>query len=300
VDHHHHHHHPHHHHPHGTGNIRAAFWLNTFFSLIEFAGGIFTNSVAILSDALHDLGDSLSLGLSWYFQKKSQKKRDESFSYGYGRFSLLGAFVNSLVLVVGSVFILREAITRLSNPQQPDTTGMVILSVAGLFFNGMALLRLRKGKSLNERVVSLHFVEDVLGWAAVLIGSIVMMFFDVPVLDPILSIAIAAFILLNVYKNLRSVFRIVLQGMPENVNEREIRTKLSTVKGVLGVHDIHAWSMDGEYNILTMHVVVPDQASLQETEKIKEEVRHCLEHLHVNHITIETEHAASNCQLESC
>jgi cobalt-zinc-cadmium efflux system protein len=295
-----HHHHHHHDNGHSTKNIAVAFWLNTLFALIEIAGGLYTNSVAILSDALHDLGDSLSLGLSWYFHKKSQQKRDVSFSYGYRRFSLLGAMINSSVLVVGSIFILQEAIARLGTPQQPDTTGMLVLAVAGIVVNGAAMLRLKKGGSLNERVVSLHFMEDVLGWAAVLAGSIVMMFFDVPILDPLLSIGIALFILFNVYKNLKSLLRIMLQGVPENVNEAEIRKKVTDIKGVEGVHDIHAWSLDGQYNILTLHLVLNDNTTLLEIEKIKNEVRHCLEHLHLNHITIETEASHSHCALEHC
>lgn len=293
-------HHHHHHHDHSAGNISAAFWLNTVFALIEVAGGLYTNSVAILSDALHDFGDSLSLGLSWYFQKKSKQKRDASFSYGYRRFSLLGAIINSLVLVIGSIFILREAIGRLAEPQTPDTKGMLLLAVMGIVVNGAAMLRLQKGKSLNEQVVSLHFMEDVLGWTAVLIGSIVMMFFDVPILDPILSVGISVFILFNVYKNIRSLLRILLQGVPENVDEVAIKKKLMTIPGVEGVHDIHAWSMDGQYNILTLHLVVNNTVTFQETEKIKGEARHCLEHLHLNHITIETEQLQAHCQLEDC
>lgn len=293
-----HHHHSHSSHTHTTENIRVAFWLNTSFAILEIAGGFYTNSVSILSDALHDLGDSLSLGLSWYFQKKSKQKRDSQFSYGYRRFSVLGAFINSVVLIVGSTFILREAFIRLSDPQHPDAKGMLLLAVIGVIVNGAALLRLRRGTSLNEQVISLHFLEDMLGWVAVLVGSIVMMFFDIPILDPILSILIALYILFNVYRNLRSVFRIVLQGMPENVNEDEIKRKVTAINGVKSVHDVHAWSLDGQYNILTMHVVVSDQANINESEKIKKSVRHCLEHLHLNHITIEIESAEGNCELD--
>jgi cobalt-zinc-cadmium efflux system protein len=296
--------HSHHHHHHGNGhstkNIVVAFWLNTFFALLEIAGGLYTNSVAILSDALHDLGDSLSLGLSWYFHKKSQQKRDISFSYGYRRFSLLGALINSSILVIGSIFILQEAVSRLGKPQQPDTTGMLVLAVAGIVVNGVAMLRLKKGGSLNERIVSLHFLEDVLGWAAVLAGSIVMMFFDVPILDPLLSMGIALFILFNVYKNLKSLLRIILQGVPENVNEAEIVNKVTAIKGVEGVHDLHAWSLDGQYNILTLHLVLNERTTFHEIENIKNEVRHCLEHLHLNHITIETEASHTRCALEHC
>ncbi len=190
--------HPHPNHDRIQKNFTLAFWLNTGFAILEIAGGLYTNSVAILSDALHDFGDSLSLGLAFYFQRKSLKKRDDYFSYGYKRFSLLGAFINSLILIIGSIFILQEAIHRLARPEQANAKGMLALAFIGIVVNAIAMFRLRSGGSINERVVALHFLEDVLGWVAVLIGSVVMLFADVPILDPILSMLIAGFILFNV------------------------------------------------------------------------------------------------------
>ena len=281
-------------------NFTVAFWLNTAFAVLEVAGGLYTNSIAILSDALHDFGDSLSLGLAFYFQRKSLKKRDEAFSYGYKRFSLLGAFINSLILIIGSVFILQEAIQRLGHPEQANAKGMLILAIIGIAANGIAMLRLRSGSTINERVVSLHFLEDVLGWVAVLIGSVVMMFADLPVLDPVLSILIAAFILFNVYKNLRQAFRIILQGIPENVDLEEIRTKIKSLSGITGLHDVHTWSMDGHYNIMTLHLVVKAATTLVELEKLKQDVRHLLQHLNIQHLTIETELEGGACELAEC
>lgn len=300
-DHSHHHHHHHSHDPGGaTGNISMAFWLNTAFALVEIAGGLYTNSVAILSDALHDVGDSLSLGLTWYFQKKSQQKRDATFSYGYRRFSLLGALITSIVLFTGSVLVLRESVGRLFSPEQPDAEGMLVFALLGIVVNFMAMLRLRKGDSVTEKVVYLHFLEDVLGWVAVLVGSLIMMFARIPSIDPILSILISAYILFNLYKNLKSAFRIILQAIPENVNEQEIKEKVSTVPGVSNVHDIHAWTMDGQYNILTLHVVAKDATTWEEIEKVKNDVRHCLQHLNLQHITIEIESEAQDCALRDC
>jgi len=300
-DHNHHHHHgPGHHHHHGTGNIAFAFWLNTAFALLEIAGGLYTNSVAILSDALHDLGDSLSLGTAWYFQRKSHQSRDETFTYGYKRFSLLGALVNSVVLTVGSVLILIESVKRFYTPEQPDAKGMMIFAIFGVLANGAAMLRLKKGSSINERVVSLHFLEDVLGWVAVLIGSVVMMFVYIPVLDSLLSLGIAGLILFNVFRNMKYAFRIILQGIPDNTSESSIRDAVLKLDGVKGVHDIHAWSMDGEYNIFTLHVVVTNQTTTQQMEVIKNEVRHRLQHLHAQHITIEMELEDQPCALQDC
>ncbi|HEY0652763.1 MAG TPA: cation diffusion facilitator family transporter [Chryseosolibacter sp.] len=298
--------HAHHHHHHHSfdpeekpSGIVTAFWLNTAFALLEIVGGFYTNSVAILSDAVHDLGDSLSLGLAYYFHQKSKQQRDSKYSYGYRRFSLLGAFINSLVLIVSSVFILREAVLRLFSPEAPDAKGMVILAIIGIAVNGTALIRLRKGKSVNEKVVTLHFMEDVLGWTAVLLGSIVMIFIDVPVLDPVLSILICVYILYNVYKNLRTTFRILLQGSPENLNEEAIRKKVLSVPGVLDMHDLYFWTMDGQYNVMTLHVVVPANKSLAEVDEIKNEVKHCLIHLDVQHTTVEIESQDNACYADT-
>lgn len=263
-------------------------------------GGVLTNSVAILSDALHDFGDSLSLGLAHYFEKKSARSRDQTFSYGYKRFSLLGAFINSLVLIIGSVFIIREAFERLFHPEEVNAKGMLLLALVGIVVNLIAMLRLRRGGSINERVVSLHFLEDVLGWTAVLIGSIIMMFSSLLVLDPILSILIAGFILFNVYKNLKQAFFILLQGIPENVDMEEIKHQLVSIPGIKGVHDLHSWSMDGRYNIMTVHVVLPAEISLEKANKIKDQIRQQLKNQNIHHITIETEREGETCTLRDC
>lgn len=290
------HNHNHHHdHSHDTGNIKVAFFLNLFFTIIEIIGGVLTNSVAILSDAVHDLGDSLSLGLAWYFQNYSKKKRSPSFSYGYGRFSLLGAIINSIVLVVGSIFIFIEAIPRLIEPQQPETQGMMLLAVLGVVFNGAAVLRLKKGTSVNERVVSLHLLEDVLGWVAVLIGSIIMHYFDIPIIDPILSLGIALFILMNVYKNLKETIQIVMQGVPGNTDVKDVEDRLLSFSEIVAVHDIHIWSMDGEYTIMTAHIVVQDKDSLVAFEPLKQKIREDLKELHIEHVTLEFEVVGENC-----
>ncbi len=276
-------------HHHGTGNIKVAFFLNVVFTIIEIVGGILTNSVAILSDAIHDLGDSLSLGLAWYFQNVSKKEATPKYSYGFRRFSLLGAIINSIVLVVGSIFIVVEAIPRLINPVTPDAKGMIILGILGVIFNGAAVLRLKKGTSLNERVVSLHLMEDVLGWVAVLIGAILMYFFDIPIIDPILSLGIALFILFNVYKNLKETVQIVMQGTPDGIDVEDVKHHLLEVSAISAVHDLHVWSMDGEFTVLSAHLVLKDFASVQEMSAIKMEVRTILRELGIDHPTLEFE-----------
>lgn len=289
--------HHHHHHGHGqdTKNIKVAFFINLVFTIIEIVGGILTNSVAILSDAIHDLGDSLSLGLAWYFQNYSKRERSSSYSYGYGRFSLLGAIINSIVLVVGSIFILTEAIPRLIAPEQPDTVGMIVLGVLGVLFNGAAVLRLKKGTSINERVVALHLLEDVLGWVAVLIGSVVMHFYDIPIIDPILSLGIAGFILFNVYKNLKETIQIVMQGVPNDADIAKISDTLLSFDEIAEVHDVHIWSMDGQYNVMTAHLVLSSTYDLIALEALKNQIRRQLEDLNIEHATLEFELKDAHC-----
>ena len=262
-----------HSHNHSDGNVKVAFFLNLSFTIIEIIGGLYTNSLAILSDALHDLGDSLSLELSWYFQKLSKKGRTKKFSYGYKRFSLLGAIINSIVLVAGSIFILTKAIPELFNPGETNVQGMLYLAILGIVVNGAAVLKLRKGESLNEKVVSLHLLEDVLGWVAVLIGSVIIMYTDAPFIDPLLSVLISLFVLYNVYKNLRKSMLVILQGIPEDVSLEVIKEKLKDISEITDVHDNHVWSMDGEYNILTIHLRLDKDYKLSRQAKLKETVR---------------------------
>lgn len=280
---------------HGTGNIATAFFLNTAFAIIELIGGLFTNSMAILSDALHDFGDSLSLGTAWYFQRKSRQAGSIDYTYGYRRFSLLGAFINCIVLITGSVFIIKESVERLFKPETANAKGMLILAFIGIAVNGAAMLRLKKGSSINERVVSLHFLEDVLGWVAVLIGATIMLFVDVPVLDPILSLLIACFVLFNVYRNIKPAFRIILQGAPDTISRKEIEEMVLAEKEVVEMHDYHLWTMDGEHHILSLHIVVKDNMDLKLAEHLKERIKAKLKHLDIDHATIEVEYSPEHC-----
>jgi len=287
-----------HHHAHGdhsTSKIRIAFFINLGFSVIELIGGLYTNSVAILSDALHDLGDSMSLGVSWYFQKVARKGRDKEFSYGYRRFSVLGAVINSLVLVVGSILILTEAIPRLFDPTTPDAQGMIYLAIGGILANGLAAYKLHGGHSLNERAVYLHLLEDVLGWVATLIAALIMLYQDWPIVDSLLAIFISLFILFNVYKNLKKALKIILQGTPEEINPKRIDELLRAIPKVISTHDCHIWSMDGQYHILSIHLVVEKYNELQELSEVKKKAKELLKNEHIDHATIEFETEDEKC-----
>lgn len=294
--------HNHHHHTHESGsrNITYAFFLNLGFTIIEIIGGFLTNSVAILSDAVHDFGDSISLGLAWYFEKISKKSSDKKFTYGYKRFSLLGAIINSVILTVGSVLILIETVPRVFHPAEPDAKGMFLLAILGIIVNGAAVFKLKKGKSINEKVVTLHMMEDVLGWAAILIGSTLMYFFNWPIIDPILSIGISIYILVNVIKNLGITFRIILQGTPQQIDNEEISNVLKTIPDINSIHDLHVWSIDGNYNIATMHVVIKQEKEVNSLAELKNRIREKLELLEIHHATIEFETEEESCKMEHC
>ena len=279
--------HEHTHHEKSLKNIRFAFFLNITFVIIEIIGGLLTNSLAILSDALHDLGDSISLGLAWYFEKISNKKRTKEFTYGYKRFSLLAALVNSLILIGGSFYILSIAIPRLLSPESINANGMLMLSLLGVTVNGIAALRVKRGKTLNEKVISWHLIEDVLGWIAVFIASTAMLIWDIPVLDPILSILITTYILFNVIKYFKKTAMIFLQGVPDSLEIDKLEKIISKVPKVVGVHDTHVWSLDGDYNILTTHVVVKKNATIKDYLDVKCHVKDCFKKTSVHHVTFE-------------
>ena len=283
-----------------TDNIKVAFWLNFSFAILEVIGGLWTNSIAILSDALHDFGDTVALGLAWYFAKISQKERDNQFSYGYRRFSLLGALISSLILLVGSIFILVEALPRLINPAEVKVEGMVLLAILGVIMNGAAALKLQHGQTHNERMVMLHLLEDILGWLAVLIASLVMLVVNLPVLDPILSLLITSYILWNVSNNLRETVKVFLQAIPLNLDKQQLESALMAQLPIDSIHDWHLWTMDGEYHVVSCHVVVASHLSVNEIIAIKTQARKILEQYNVQHLTIEIEYENENCKLVRC
>lgn len=268
-------------------NIRTAFFLNISFTLVEIVGGIFTNSVAIISDATHDFGDSVSLGLAWYFQNKSEQGPDRKFTYGYKRYSVLGALINAIILAVGSGFILWEAISRFFAPEEVHPEGMILLAILGVIVNGLAVFRLRQGNSINEKVISLHLLEDVLGWIAVLIGSILLLFWDLPWIDPLLSILIAAYIIRGIIKNMRRVVHIILQRTPANVSIADIENYLNTHNEIREFSDIHIWSLDGEFNIMTVNITLKHPTNVESAISVTQEIKEHLKSHHIQHCTIE-------------
>ena len=266
-------------------NILIAFILNITFSIFEFFGGIFTNSVAILSDSIHDLGDAISIGISYFMEKKSKKKIDNKYTYGYVRYSVLGGVITTTILLVGSIIVIIGAVNRLFNPVEVNYSGMIIFAVVGVILNFIAAYVTREGDSINQKAVNLHMLEDVLGWIIVLIGAIVMNFTDIKIIDSIMSIGVSIFILIHSLKNLKKVLDLFLEKTPNNINIDELKKHLLEIKGVDDIHHIHIWSIDGVNNYATMHIV----SKSKNISKVKNEIREELAEHNISHAILETE-----------
>ena len=276
-------------------NIFIAFILNLLFAIIELVGGFFTNSISIISDSVHDFGDALSIGMAYFLEKKSSKQPDKRYTYGYLRYSLLSALLTSVILLVGGIFVLVGAIPRLINPTPVNHTGMIILGIIGVCVNLFAAARTSHSHNLNEKAINLHLIEDVLGWVAVLAGSVVIKFTGLYIIDPILSICITAYILYHVYRNIKEVFGVLLEKAPTDVDVDKLKEELNSLDEVKDVHHMHIWTMDNIHHYITLHAVVEKKVDL---EHVKHEIREVLEKHNLTHSTIEIEY--NKCENGEC
>ncbi len=263
-----------------TKNLSFALILNLIFNIIVILGGIFTNSVAILTDAIHDLGDTLAIIIAWIMQKISQKKGNEKFTYGYKRFSVLGAVITSTIVICACTIVLYEAIERIFSPELSSPEGMIIVAILGIIFKGLSVYTLYHGKTFNERSILVHLTGDVVEWILVLILSLVLFLNNYPLLDPIASILISIWIIYNLGKNLYKSLKVILQGAPDDFNIQEFKKEIQRIDGVKGISDLHVWSMDGISHILTIKIMVSRETDLLTLSHIK---------YHINEIAIKYE-----------
>lgn len=277
-------------------NILIAFILNFSFSIFEFIGGAITGSVAIMSDALHDLGDAMSIGISYFLEKKSKKHADDIYTFGYSRYSVIGSVITTLILLFGSVMVIYNAILRMFHPVEVHYDGMIIFAIFGVIMNFAAAWITREGNSLNQKAVNLHMLEDVLGWVVVLIGAVIMRFTDISIIDPIMSICVAVYILINAVKNLKEVIDLFLEKVPKHISIEEIKTHIEAIDGVMEAHHIHIWSMDTVNHLASMHIVVTEE----DAQRIKEKVREKLKEHHITHVTLEIEDQNCHCENRDC
>lgn len=293
--------------------LTLAFWLNFIFSIIEVVGGILTNSTAIITDALHDFTDAIAISFAVWIEKLSSKKRTSKFSYGYKRFSLLSALGMSLLLITGAILMITNAIESFINPQKVYSVGMLWLAILGIAINGFAFIKIRNktghhhahshqhdhSNNHNSKAIMLHLLEDVLSWGAVLIGALIIYFTDWYWIDGALAISIAIFIGYNAIRNLTGTMKVLLQSVPETVNVEQLTNKLQQIDGVKDIHDLHIWSLDGDYNVCTLHAIV-DDININRHSDISSTIMQILEEYQINHPTIQIETSSTSCKLINC
>lgn len=252
-------------------NLSFALILNIMFNLVVIGGGILTNSVAIISDALHDLSDTLSIFIAWILERFSMKDSNEKFTYGYQRFSIFGALFNSTIVILASLFVVSEAFNRLFSAQSPDASGMILIAILGIIFKGGSLLKLHRGKTFNEKAISIHMFGDVFEWIALLIISLLLLFVNLPILDPIASILVSIWVIYNLAKTFIASAKILLQSIPDNLDVNSLKEELLNVNGVLALDEFHIWSIDGINNVLTSKVIVSrDNGAVKLDDVLKE------------------------------
>ena len=275
----------HHHHRKAGENLAFVFFMNLAFNIIVIVGGLATNSMAILADCIHDMSDTISIAFAWLLERVAQKESTDSYSYGYQRFSILGAVIISVFVIVMAFVILQEAIPRLFAPQSVDAGGMLMVAIVGIIFKAISVHRLHKGETFNEKAILFHQLGDVFEWVAILVLSLVLMFWKgAPYLDPFVSIGIALWLIVNLGRNLYKSVEVLLQKTPNSFDVEEFKTSILRIEGVNGIDDFHLWSLDGIDSVLTLKVVIDDFSS---QDKIKKQIYTIASKYHIVDITIE-------------
>lgn len=280
-------------------NIKIAFLLNLAFSIVEAIGGILTNSISIISDSLHNLGDSITIGINYIFEKKSKKLPNKEYSYGYLRYTMLGSLIASFILLVGSVIIIYNVVPRLIKPLSVNYDAMIIFGIFGLLINLYATIKIMRSKDKDKKI-NTHMIEDTVIWLFILAGSICIKVFDLVIIDPILSLLIAVYILYQIYKYMKNIYNIFMEKVPKNVKIDEIKKDIEENENIDNVHHIHIWSMDGVNNYMTAHIHLNKVLSEEEIVKIKSDVKNKLKEDKINHITLEVEYFNEKCDSDKC
>lgn len=266
--------------------VWLAFFLNLTYAIVEFiAGGVFGSS-AVLADSVHDLGDAIAIGISAFLESISNREEDSHYTLGYKRFSLLGAMITAVILITGSILVILENITKLFNPQPVNDEGILWLGIIAVSINVLASLVVRKGKTKNESILSLHFLEDTLGWLAVILMAIVLRFTDWYILDTLLSLAISFFILSKALPRFWSTLKIFLDAVPEGVDIQKIKTDLAELDHVASINQLNLWTMDGLEKNAIVHVCLKE---MEHMETCKESIRIFLKDCGFQNITIEVD-----------
>jgi cobalt-zinc-cadmium efflux system protein len=296
------HHHSHHHR--GTGKILAFSTIATIlFVVVEFAAGITAHSLALLSDAGHNVTDALALLLALFGVYLQSKPADDVKTFGYHRGGVLAAFVNALTLIGLSVYLLYESYHRLLNPEPVQETTMIIVASLGIVVNLAILLALKRsgdGHDLNIRAATVHMLGDALSSVAIVIGAIAIRYTGWLIIDPILSIFIALLIIWSAIDVTRESLNILLEGLPRGLELKSVVAAMREIEGVIDVHDLHIWSLGSSAHALSCHVLIEDMPP-SESDCILQSINRLLaSRFHVHHSTIQFEHARCSLSANPC
>ena len=267
-------------------SIWLAFFLNLSYAIVEFiAGGIFGSS-AVLADSVHDLGAAIAIAISALLETISNREEDRQYTLGYKRFSLLGAMLTAVILMIGSVLVILENVTKIVHPQPVNEKGILWLGIIAVAINVLASLVVRKGKTKNESILSLHFLEDTLGWLAVILMAIILRYTDWYILDPLLSLVISIFILSKAIPRFWSALKIFLDAVPEGVDIKQVKKDLEQLDHVASVNQLNLWTMDGLEKNAIVHVCLEE---IEHIEYCKESIRNLLKDYGFQNVTIEVD-----------
>lgn len=275
----------HNHHKKASENLAFVFFINLTFNIIVIVGGLATNSVAILADCIHDMSDTISMAVAWILERISQKGFTDKYTYGYHRFSILGAVITSVFVIVMAFFILSESIPRLFSPEKVDAGGMLLVAIVGLIFKSVSVYRLHGGETFNEKAIFFHLLGDIFEWVAILIISVAIIFWDISFLDPFVSIGIAVWLIFNLGRMLYKSVEVLLQKVPGNVDLNVLNDEILAVEGVESINNIHIWSLDGIDSVLTLKLTAQEDYF----GEVKQRIYKVCEKYHIVDITIERE-----------
>ncbi len=285
-----------------TKLIRYTLYINLSFAILELFLALYTNSIALYSNMIHDFGDSIILLSTIFIEQFSFRGRNERYTYGYRRFSLIGAIVNTVILLIGSIVIIDSAINRLMHPEIIKMDILIYVGIIGIFVNLIGVHYLKRSDSPVNRSLKTNLQMDVYNWLTLFIAAIIMSVFNIGAIDAVLSIIIAVIMMISVIKQFKEIFHIIMQSVPQNIDIKEINTIIMSFKGVVDCHDLHIWTLDGEDYITSFHLVVDNKMNIVEIMDLKEEIKLELEKYHLNHTTIEVDNkfqAIKNGELEN-
>lgn len=264
-------------------NTKITILFNLTFSILEIIGGFLTNSISIISSAIHDFSDSITVCLENLFNKKSKQKPNNKYSFGYSRYKLIGKFFTSILLLITSGIIIYFAINKIKNPLNINYDGMIIFSIFGILLNAYVAYKLKNDKENNYNTMI-----DVYGWLIVLISSILIKLFKIFIIDPVVAIIMALYMLYQTYKYLNEIFNAIMEKVPVALNIDKIQNDIIiNNSNIKEIDNLNIWSIDNKNIYFTGHIILNENLDYKKIIELKNNIKKYLNEQNINHITLE-------------